>query len=936
MSNTSIFINTAATDIAKAKTISLAQLATQGFPVLAYGDLRPFDFYFHNQGTIEAFSGNASYGLRATLGNVNSGPFGGTYTLTCGSTSEALANDTDAAGLQDELNLLTSVISGGGIDVTGEFPDFFLTWRTVGSKTAITASAINLVPDSGIVLTTLTAGDGTRTERIALTLRQNAISSTTTFTTISSPYAGWTGTLDTSTNGALALLLEFGEAVGDFVQVNTVLTLELITPAGKYVTYFQGHVVLRAKNVDLGATGSASISQYVIQGPITTSGLTMNTARLLGRSTAGVGEVEELTVGTGLTLSGGVLAASGSLSNPMTTLGDIITGGASGTPTRLGIGSTNQVLTVVGGVPAWADAGAGSGTVTSVAMATPTFLTVAGSPITTSGTLALTWSGLTTNGLMQATGATAMSSTLTPSGLTSIGVNSVTSASGQPLTLSAGGTNENVLLQPNGTGNVVIPLTALSYPAPQFQGLQLVADTNVRATVGIDTFGTQGALFLGRRAMGTPDAPSAAQTGATLSQFSAEGYGATGYVAARPGITFFAQENFTDSAAGAGFNILGIVKGTTTAITLLGSNTASGLIFGSGSTSSGRNSAAWGTTGIQEQHTSGTFTDSSSSGTVATAVANSFGASTFAASSATTFTNAANLYIAGDVAAGTNVTLTNSYGLWNVGKSRLDGNVTAGGTLSVTGHTTFEGVTSTGATGTGKLVYDGSPTLTTPVLGAATYTTLSGGNITDSGLTAGRVTFAGTAGLLSDAASLTFDSGTGALSATSFSGAGTGLTGTAAGLTAGTASAVAIGGITGLGTGVATALAVANNTAGGYSPIDGTTTLTNKRITLRIAPLTDAATVTPATDAFDGGILTALSQDTTLANPTGTPTEGQKYTLRVKSTSVRTWTYGSQYRGSADMALPAATSGASLTDYFIFQWNGADSKWDLLGRNFGF
>ena len=38
-------------------------------------------------------------------------------------------------------------------------------------------------------------------------------------------------------------------------------------------------------------------------------------------------------------------------------------------------------------------------------------------------------------------------------------------------------------------------------------------------------------------------------------------------------------------------------------------------------------------------------------------------------------------------------------------------------TLEATGHTTFEGVTSTGATGTGKLVYDTSPTLTTPALG---------------------------------------------------------------------------------------------------------------------------------------------------------------------------------------------------------------------------
>ena len=46
-------------------------------------------------------------------------------------------------------------------------------------------------------------------------------------------------------------------------------------------------------------------------------------------------------------------------------------------------------------------------------------------------------------------------------------------------------------------------------------------------------------------------------------------------------------------------------------------------------------------------------------------------------------------------------------------------------TLSATGHTTFEGVTSTGATGTGKLVYDNTPTLVAPVLGVATATSVT-------------------------------------------------------------------------------------------------------------------------------------------------------------------------------------------------------------------
>lgn len=51
------------------------------------------------------------------------------------------------------------------------------------------------------------------------------------------------------------------------------------------------------------------------------------------------------------------LGASSGMSNPMTTEGDLIVGGAGGAPERLGAGSNGQVLTVLGGVLAWVDAG---------------------------------------------------------------------------------------------------------------------------------------------------------------------------------------------------------------------------------------------------------------------------------------------------------------------------------------------------------------------------------------------------------------------------------------------------------------------------------------------------------------------------------------------------------------------------------------------------
>lgn len=102
------------------------------------------------------------------------------------------------------------------------------------------------------------------------------------------------------------------------------------------------------------------------------------------------------------------------------------------------------------------------------------------------------------------------------------------------------------------------------------------------------------------------------------------------------------------------------------------------------------------------------------------------------------------------------------------------------------------------------------------------------------------------------------------------------------------------------------------------------------RITKRIATLTDGATVTPDVDAYDGGKLLTLSQDSTIANPTGTPTNFQQYTLKIKSSAARNLTFGSQYRGGNDIALPTTTTGASKTDYYGFQWNADDSKWDLI------
>ena len=53
-------------------------------------------------------------------------------------------------------------------------------------------------------------------------------------------------------------------------------------------------------------------------------------------------------------------ADSAGMTNPMTTTGDTIYSSSGSTPARLGIGSTGQVLTVSGGLPAWATPAGGA------------------------------------------------------------------------------------------------------------------------------------------------------------------------------------------------------------------------------------------------------------------------------------------------------------------------------------------------------------------------------------------------------------------------------------------------------------------------------------------------------------------------------------------------------------------------------------------------
>lgn len=68
---------------------------------------------------------------------------------------------------------------------------------------------------------------------------------------------------------------------------------------------------LPSGSAGITVTAGAGTLAFTLAGAYTAAGLTVNTSKLLGRTTAAAGAAEEIAIGTGLSLTGGVLSATG-------------------------------------------------------------------------------------------------------------------------------------------------------------------------------------------------------------------------------------------------------------------------------------------------------------------------------------------------------------------------------------------------------------------------------------------------------------------------------------------------------------------------------------------------------------------------------------------------------------------------------------------------
>ena len=175
-----------------------------------------------------------------------------------------------------------------------------------------------------------------------------------------------------------------------------------------------------------------------------------------------------------------------------------VANGGTGTATPALVAGTN--VSITGTWPNQTINSSGSsGTVTSVAASVPAFLSVTGSPITTSGTLAITYSGtalpIANGGTGQTTAAaaiTALAGTQTSGHyLRSNGTNTVLAAivatDVPTLNQSTTGTSTNVTATSNST---LTTLSALSLPGTQVSGDISGNAANVTGTIAVANGGT--------------------------------------------------------------------------------------------------------------------------------------------------------------------------------------------------------------------------------------------------------------------------------------------------------------------------------------------------------------------------------------------------------------------------------------------------------------
>jgi len=295
--------------------------------------------------------------------------------------------------------------------------------------------ALNVIGNFSVATNKFTvaaaSGNTTVAGTLAATGALTAAAATFTSASATSLAVGLTGatnpafTVDSSTGSQVAGLKVTGAATAGTVAV-------VVTDSGSNAS-----LTLNAKGSGTIGIGSVSTGAVTITPATTITGIATLTAQpVLSSLTASKPVFSDAS--KGLVSTGTLAYDQGGTGQTSYAAGDIVYASAINTLSKLTVGTSGQVLKVAAGVPSWAT-DTTTGTVTSVALSAPAVFTVSGSPVTTTGTLALTYSG---TALPAINGGTAQTTYTTGDLLYASGANTLAKlgigTSAQVLTVTAG------------------------------------------------------------------------------------------------------------------------------------------------------------------------------------------------------------------------------------------------------------------------------------------------------------------------------------------------------------------------------------------------------------------------------------------------------------------------------------------------------------------
>jgi hypothetical protein len=125
-----------------------------------------------------------------------------------------------------------------------------------------------------------------------------------------------------------------------------------------------------------------------------------------------------------------------------------------------------------------------------------------------------------------------------------------------------------------------------------------------------------------------------------------------------------------------------------------------------------------------------------------------------------------------------------------------------------------------------------------------------------------------------------------------------------------------------------------NAAVGGTLAVTGNTTLNGVTLTSRTVPslqtMTSGATLTPNSTTYSIAECAALGINTTLANPTGTPVNGQVLVIRLKDDgTARTIAYGTDYANISGLDS-LTTTVANKWSVICCMYSTVASKWQIV------